>query len=110
MRPNSKIDLTGTRYYGLSDRVKVLLLERLHGSSAPEVRLFHFLPNLSLNIVVFEKFGNILKFATKFELEHEDYRKTRECPNILTKNIEARTEVEFLRVGLTMKSFLRPIG
>lgn len=37
MKPNSKIDLSGSRYYGLSDRVKVLLLERLHGSSAPEV-------------------------------------------------------------------------
>ncbi|KHN71419.1 hypothetical protein Tcan_02284, partial [Toxocara canis] len=37
MKPNSKIDLTGTRYYGLSDRVKVLILERLHGSMAPEV-------------------------------------------------------------------------
>uniref|UniRef100_A0A914ZXR2 BTB domain-containing protein n=1 Tax=Parascaris univalens TaxID=6257 RepID=A0A914ZXR2_PARUN len=39
MRPNSKIDLTGTRYYGLSDRVKVLILERLHGSVAPEEML-----------------------------------------------------------------------
>ncbi|VDO74976.1 unnamed protein product, partial [Haemonchus placei] len=36
MRPNSKIDLTGSRYYALSDRVKVLLLERLHGAPAPE--------------------------------------------------------------------------
>lgn len=38
MGPNSKIDLSGNRYNGLSDRVKVLLLERLHGSAAPEVR------------------------------------------------------------------------
>ena len=37
MKPNSKLDLSGTRYYGLSDRVKVLLLERLHGAPAPEV-------------------------------------------------------------------------
>ncbi|PIO66389.1 BTB/POZ domain protein, partial [Teladorsagia circumcincta] len=37
MRPNSKVDLTGSRYYALSDRVKVLLLERLHGAPAPEV-------------------------------------------------------------------------
>ncbi|KAK5968826.1 BTB/POZ domain and BTB/POZ fold domain and BTB/POZ domain-containing protein, partial [Trichostrongylus colubriformis] len=36
MRPNSKVDLTGSRYYALSDRVKVLLLERLHGAPAPE--------------------------------------------------------------------------
>ncbi|CAI2347296.1 unnamed protein product [Caenorhabditis sp. 36 PRJEB53466] len=36
MRPNSKVDLNGTRYYALSDRVKVLLLERLHGAAAPE--------------------------------------------------------------------------
>ncbi|CAJ0959659.1 unnamed protein product, partial [Mesorhabditis belari] len=36
MRPNSKIDLSGSRYYALSDRVKVLLLERLHGAPAPE--------------------------------------------------------------------------
>uniref|UniRef100_A0A0K0EWS8 BTB domain-containing protein n=1 Tax=Strongyloides venezuelensis TaxID=75913 RepID=A0A0K0EWS8_STRVS len=36
MRPNSKVDLSGSRYYGLSDRVKVLLLERLHGAAAPE--------------------------------------------------------------------------
>uniref|UniRef100_A0A0N5A882 BTB domain-containing protein n=1 Tax=Syphacia muris TaxID=451379 RepID=A0A0N5A882_9BILA len=36
MQPNSKLDLSGTRYYGLSDRVKVLLLERLHGAPAPE--------------------------------------------------------------------------
>lgn len=35
LRPNHKLDLTGTRYYGLSDRVKVLLLERMHGSPAP---------------------------------------------------------------------------
>lgn len=38
VRANSKVDITGPRYYGLSDRVKVLLLERLHGSLAPEVR------------------------------------------------------------------------
>lgn len=37
LRPNHKLDLTGTRYYGLSDRVKVLLLERMHGSPAPDV-------------------------------------------------------------------------
>ncbi|CCD62822.2 BTB domain-containing protein [Caenorhabditis elegans] len=36
MRPNSKVDLNGSRYYALSDRVKVLLLERLHGAAAPE--------------------------------------------------------------------------
>ncbi|PAV56768.1 hypothetical protein WR25_05026 isoform C [Diploscapter pachys] len=36
MRPHSKIDLNGSRYYALSDRVKVLLLERLHGAAAPE--------------------------------------------------------------------------
>ncbi|CAI4227466.1 unnamed protein product [Auanema sp. JU1783] len=36
MRPHSKVDLTGSRYYALSDRVKVLLLERLHGAPAPE--------------------------------------------------------------------------
>lgn len=37
LRPNShKLDLSGPRYAGLSDRVKVLLLERMHGSPAPE--------------------------------------------------------------------------
>uniref|UniRef100_A0AC35U5S0 BTB/POZ domain-containing protein n=1 Tax=Rhabditophanes sp. KR3021 TaxID=114890 RepID=A0AC35U5S0_9BILA len=36
MKPNNKVDLSGTRYYGLSDRVKVLLLERLHGASPPD--------------------------------------------------------------------------
>uniref|UniRef100_A0A7E4ZY96 BTB domain-containing protein n=1 Tax=Panagrellus redivivus TaxID=6233 RepID=A0A7E4ZY96_PANRE len=36
LKPNHKLDLTGTRYYGLSDRVKVLLLERMHGSPAPD--------------------------------------------------------------------------
>ncbi len=40
MKPNSKLDLTGARYYALSDRVKVLLLERLHGAAAPEVNSF----------------------------------------------------------------------
>lgn len=30
------MDLAGPKYYGLSDRVKVMLLERLHGSTAPE--------------------------------------------------------------------------
>ncbi|MFH4983940.1 hypothetical protein AB6A40_010649 [Gnathostoma spinigerum] len=40
LKPNAKIDLTGTRYYGLSDRVKVLILERLHGSPAPEVIIY----------------------------------------------------------------------
>ncbi|KAK6104560.1 BTB/POZ domain family protein [Brugia pahangi] len=59
MRPNSKIDLTGSRYYGLSDRVKVLLLERLHGSSAPEEMLeqpsdleqFHRLTELNFAMI-----------------------------------------------------------
>ncbi|KAF8363995.1 hypothetical protein PRIPAC_90918, partial [Pristionchus pacificus] len=36
MRPNAKIDMNGAKYYALSDRVKVLLLERLHGSPPPE--------------------------------------------------------------------------
>lgn len=39
LRPTHKLDLTGSRYYGLSDRVKVLLLERMHGSPPPEVVL-----------------------------------------------------------------------
>lgn len=37
LRPNHKLDLSGARYHGLSDRVKVLLLERMHGSPPPEV-------------------------------------------------------------------------
>ena len=36
LRPSHKLDLSGPRYAGLSDRVKVLLLERMHGSPAPE--------------------------------------------------------------------------
>ncbi|KAL3072625.1 hypothetical protein niasHS_017599 [Heterodera schachtii] len=37
LRPSvHKLDLCGPRYTGLSDRVKVLLLERMHGSPAPE--------------------------------------------------------------------------
>lgn len=36
LKPNNKLDLSGARYNGLSDRVKVLLLERMHGSGAPE--------------------------------------------------------------------------
>nr|CAD2172343.1 unnamed protein product [Meloidogyne enterolobii] len=37
LRPNThKLDLSGPRYSSLSDRVKVLLLERMHGSPAPE--------------------------------------------------------------------------
>lgn len=39
LKANHKLDLSGARYHGLSDRVKVLLLERMHGSSAPEVIL-----------------------------------------------------------------------
>ncbi|TMS35731.1 hypothetical protein L596_003065 [Steinernema carpocapsae] len=38
IRPNHRFDLTGSRYHALSDRVKVFLLERLHGNTAPEVR------------------------------------------------------------------------
>lgn len=37
LKPNHRLDLSGTRYYGLSDRVKVLLLERMHGSPHPDV-------------------------------------------------------------------------
>ncbi|TMS35732.1 hypothetical protein L596_003065 [Steinernema carpocapsae] len=36
IRPNHRFDLTGSRYHALSDRVKVFLLERLHGNTAPE--------------------------------------------------------------------------
>ena len=36
--PGHKIDLSGSRYHGLSDRVKVMLLERIQGSQPPEVR------------------------------------------------------------------------
>lgn len=36
LKPNHKLDLSGALYNGLSDRVKVLLLERMHGSGAPE--------------------------------------------------------------------------
>lgn len=38
LKPSHKLDLTGPRYYSLSDRVKVLLLERMHGSPPPEVK------------------------------------------------------------------------
>ena len=38
LRPNThKLDLSGPRYSSLSDRVKVFLLERMHGSPPPEV-------------------------------------------------------------------------
>uniref|UniRef100_A0A1I8BIN8 BTB domain-containing protein n=1 Tax=Meloidogyne hapla TaxID=6305 RepID=A0A1I8BIN8_MELHA len=37
LRPNThKLDLSGPRYSSLSDRVKVFLLERMHGSPPPE--------------------------------------------------------------------------
>ncbi|KAK0396036.1 hypothetical protein QR680_001538 [Steinernema hermaphroditum] len=36
IRPNHRFDLSGSRYHALSDRVKVFLLERLHGNNAPE--------------------------------------------------------------------------
>jgi hypothetical protein len=55
LRPNHRLDLSGTRYYGLSDRVKVLLLERMHGSPPPDelpeppVDMEHFLNASDLN-------------------------------------------------------------
>uniref|UniRef100_A0A1I7XD04 BTB domain-containing protein n=1 Tax=Heterorhabditis bacteriophora TaxID=37862 RepID=A0A1I7XD04_HETBA len=54
MRPNSKVDLTGSRYYALSDRVKVLLLERLHGAPAPEE-----IPEPPLDLEVFQRATDI---------------------------------------------------
>ncbi|KAI6221428.1 BTB/POZ-like domain and BTB/POZ fold domain and BTB/POZ domain-containing protein [Aphelenchoides fujianensis] len=54
-RPSHRLDLSGTRYYGLSDRVKVLLLERMHGSPPPDelpeppVDTDHFLTASDLN-------------------------------------------------------------
>lgn len=48
LRPHSKLDLSGPKYYSLSDRVKVQLLERLQGAQAPEVTsLLLFLIELS---------------------------------------------------------------
>uniref|UniRef100_A0AC35F991 BTB domain-containing protein n=1 Tax=Panagrolaimus sp. PS1159 TaxID=55785 RepID=A0AC35F991_9BILA len=58
LRPNHKLDLTGTRYYGLSDRVKVLLLERMHGSPPPDeipeppVDMENFVCSTELNFAV----------------------------------------------------------
>ncbi|KAI1730303.1 BTB/POZ domain-containing protein [Ditylenchus destructor] len=55
LKPNHKLDLSGSRYYGLSDRVKVLLLERMHGSQPPEelaeppVDMEHFFNATDLN-------------------------------------------------------------
>ncbi|KAI6205247.1 hypothetical protein M3Y94_00771000 [Aphelenchoides besseyi] len=55
LKPSHRLDLSGTRYYGLSDRVKVLLLERMHGSSPPDelaeppVDMDHFLNASDLN-------------------------------------------------------------
>ncbi|CAD5227706.1 unnamed protein product [Bursaphelenchus okinawaensis] len=55
LKPSHRLDLSGTRYYGLSDRVKVLLLERMHGSPPPDelpeppVDMDHFLNPSDLN-------------------------------------------------------------
>ena len=43
IRAQSKIDISGPKYYTLSDRVKVQVLERIHGAKAPDVSAFSFI-------------------------------------------------------------------
>jgi hypothetical protein len=53
IRPQSKIDISGPKYYTLSDRIKVQVLERIHGAKAPDVC---FAIQTFLKFVDFNKF------------------------------------------------------